>query len=92
MRRTQVLGRFGRLVHCRTGKIKTVKDCDLLKYGGYLSRNLPERCMFTSSQKLFHTSSKQQDLRRFLEEVSAGHESLIVNTNFRDENVQLLYN
>ena len=65
---------FGCLVHYRGSK--TVKDCEL-KYGGHLSRNVPERCMFTSSQKLFHDSSKQQDLRRFLEEVSYLHESLI---------------
>lgn len=80
MRRTHVLGRpFGRLVHCRASK--TVKDCEL-KYGGHLRRKVPERCLFTSSQKQFHDSSKQQDLRRFLEEVSCVHEASIRDWKF----------
>lgn len=55
---------FGRLVHCRARKTK--EFCV-----GNIGRKPSQRCMFTSSQKLalFPDSSKQQDLRRFLEEI-----------------------
>lgn len=65
MRGTHVFGRpFGRLVSCRSGKIKGV-------FKGSNCNKPPERCLSSSNQnlKLFSDSSKQQDLRRFLEEI-----------------------
>ena len=70
MRGTHVFGRpFGRLVSCRSGKIKGV-------FKGSNCNKPPERCLSSSSQnlKLFSDSSKQQDLRRFLEEVKSLYE------------------
>lgn len=73
MRRTEVLKRpFGRFVH---SAVKTIKECEHFKGGSHLSTKLPQRCMFTSSQKLYPDSGKQQDLKRFLEEVSCLRES-----------------
>lgn len=81
MRRTDVLGRpFGRFVHSRA--VKSIKDCEHFKYGGCLSAKLTERCMFTSSQKLYPDSGKQQDLKRFLEEVSCFHKSRLSIVHF----------
>lgn len=73
MRRTDVLKQtLGRFIH---SAVKTIKECEHFKHGGHLSTKLPQRCMFTSSRKLFPDSGKQQDLKRFLEEVSCVHKS-----------------
>ena len=65
MRRTQVFRQpFGRLVRCRS-RNKTVTAC------GHFKTELPGRRVISSNRELFHSSSyQQQDLRRFLEEVS----------------------
>lgn len=69
MRRTDVLKQpLGRFVH---SAVKTIKECEHFKHGGYLRTKLPQRCMFTSSRKLYPDSGKQQDLKRFLEEIGS---------------------
>ena len=80
MRRTDVLKRpFERFVH---SAVKTIKDCEHFKHGGHLGTKFPQRCMFTSSQKLYPDSGKQQDLKRFLEEVSCVHKSRLSIAHF----------
>ena len=80
MRRTDVLKQpLGRFVH---SAVKTIKECEHFKHGGYLRTKLPQRCMFTSSRKLYPDSGKQQDLKRFLEEVSCVYNSQLSIVHF----------
>ena len=80
MRRTDVLKQpFGRFVH---SAVKTIKECERFKHGGHLRTKLPQRCMFTSSRKLYPDSGKQQDLKRFLEEVSCVHKKRLSFVHF----------